>query len=325
MPQAIFCQTYCSCYVFYTKLALHLTCLYAWLLTSNYMSKLTHSVYIAVFSLIIVLTTFYLIYTGFSYYNTSLEERYFHADHLLKKPSGDLGHGLGIIGSALILIGVFSYMLRKRNRSLMRIGVLSNWLEFHIFLCTLGPILILFHTAFKFGGLVAISFWSMVAVFLSGIIGRFIYLQIPRTIEGRELSLNEIKEMKGDIGNILNESYHLDEESYQLIVDSTKKKVELYQNNAISRFILKYREDKSTLSKVKAALRKNGLSGKDYRKLISLVKNEISINRRIDRLVTMQNLFKYWHVAHLPFALVMLIIMIIHVVVTVAFGFRWIF
>ena len=73
---------------------------------------------------------------------------------------------------------------------------------FHIFLCTLGPILVLFHTSYKFGGLVVISFWSMVAVFLSGIIGRFIYIQIPRTIEGRELSLNEIREMKSDVCNL---------------------------------------------------------------------------------------------------------------------------
>jgi len=55
------------------------------------------------------------------------------------------------------------------------------------------------------------------------------------------------------------------------------------------------------------------------------VKNEIKINRRIDRLNTMQNLFKYWHVAHLPFALVMLVIMVVHVIITVAFGFKWIF
>jgi len=58
---------------------------------------------------------------------------------------------------------------------------------------------------------------------------------------------------------------------------------------------------------------------------VGLVKHEIALNRKIERLVTMQNLFKYWHVAHLPFALVMLVIMIIHVAVTVAFGFRWIF
>jgi len=39
----------------------------------------------------------------------------------------------------------------------------------------------------------------------------------------------------------------------------------------------------------------------------------------------LRKLFKYWHVAHLPFALIMLIIMVIHVAVTLAFGYRWIF
>jgi hypothetical protein len=55
------------------------------------------------------------------------------------------------------------------------------------------------------------------------------------------------------------------------------------------------------------------------------VRNEISLNRKIDRLLFMQNLFKYWHVAHLPFAIIMLIVMIIHVAVTIVFGYRWIF
>ena len=76
-------------------------------------------------------------------------------------------------------------------------------------MCTLGPILVLFHTAFKFGGIVSISFWSMVAVFLSGIIGRFIYIQIPRTIEGRELSLSEIKNSKTDTISVIKEEFNL--------------------------------------------------------------------------------------------------------------------
>jgi hypothetical protein len=58
---------------------------------------------------------------------------------------------------------------------------------------------------------------------------------------------------------------------------------------------------------------------------MALVKNDITLNRRIERLDTMQNLFKYWHVAHFPFAVVMFIIMIIHVGVTILFGYRWIF
>ncbi len=73
----------------------------------------------------------------------------------------------------------------------------------------MGPILVLFHTAFKFGGIVAVSFWSMVAVFLSGVIGRFIYLQIPRSIEGRELNLYEVKEMRSNVAGIVRNSYIL--------------------------------------------------------------------------------------------------------------------
>jgi len=165
----------------------------------------------------------------------------------------------------------------------------------------------------------------MVAVFLSGIIGRFIYIQIPRTIEGRELSLNEIKDMKTDLGAVLNESLKLDEESYKIIVDSVNKKVELYHKNILVRMYRKYSDDLNTIRRVKAVLKKNSVSKVQQKQVLALVKNDISLNRRIDRLVVMQNLFKYWHVAHLPFALVMLIIMIIHVGVTLVFGYRWIF
>ena len=218
------------------------------------MSRTAHIIYLALLSVIVVITLILPLYSGFSFYNTSLEERPFHVDYQSLKPSGIIGHGLGIIGSLFMIIGVSAYMIRKRMRSLSRIGLLKYWLEFHIFLCTMGPIMVLYHTSFKFGGIVAVSFWSMVAVFLSGIIGRFIYIQIPRTIEGRELSLNEVRNLEGD----------------------------------------HYKDQKS-------------------------------LERRIKRLARMQELFRYWHVAHLPFALVMLVIMIIHVGVTIAFGFKWIF
>jgi pheromone shutdown protein TraB len=243
----------------------------------------------------------------------------------LLKPSGTLGHGLGIAGTIFMIIGVSSYMARKRFRFLLRLGILKHWLEFHIFLCTLGPILVLFHTSYKFGGLVAISFWSMVAVFLSGIIGRFIYLQIPRTIEGRELSLNEVRGLKGDVAGTIKNSYNLDEESYNIIVDSIKKKFELYHKNGIVRYLRKYSDDRRSIRSVKNVLKKNNLPKTECNKVLALVKDDITLNRRIERLDTMRNLFKYWHVVHSPFALVMLIIMVIHVAVTIVFGYRWIF
>jgi len=289
------------------------------------MSKTAHRIFLSILVAIVFCSLIFLINKGMTYYGLSLEERVYHPDHDVLKPSGMLGHGLGIVGTLAIIIGVSSYMARKRYRFLSRIGILKHWLEFHIFLCTLGPILILFHTAYKFGGLVAISFWSMVAVFLSGIIGRFIYLQIPRSIEGRELSLNEVRGLKSDVAGLIKNSYNLDDESFIIITESIKKKFELYHKSAVVRYIRKYLDDRRSVKSVKTVLKKAGLPRNEYNKVIALVKDDIMLNRRIERLETMQNLFKYWHVVHSPFALVMLIIMVIHVSVTILFGYRWIF
>ena len=206
-----------------------------------------------------------------------------------------------------------------------RTGLVKHWLEFHIFLCTLGPVLILFHTAFKFGGLVAVSFWSMVAVFLSGIAGRFIYLQIPRSIEGRELDLNEVRSMKSNLTEILKSSYGLDEASYGKIVESIEKKTEISSRNLLVSLIRNYNDDRKSVHSVRRELKSINIHGNDYRKIVSLVRTDIKLSRRIEHLDSMKNLFKYWHVAHLPFALVMLFIMVIHVGVTILFGYRWIF
>jgi len=289
------------------------------------MSETAHKIFISILVAIVLITLIGLTYKGISYYSTSIEERFYHSDNNLLKPSGILGHGFGIVGSLLIIIGVSTYMARKRYRFLSRLGILKHWLEFHIFLCTLGPLLVLFHTAYKFGGLVAVSFWSMVAVFLSGIAGRFIYLQIPRTIEGQELSQNDIRAMKTDIAEVLMGSYHLDQEYFNLITDSIKKKVELYKSNIFVRFFNNYSDDRKTIRQVKDVLRKSLIPRNEKRQIIVLIKADLKLNRKIEHLSTMQNLFKYWHVVHSPFALIMLIIMIIHVGVTIAFGYRWIF
>lgn len=284
-----------------------------------------HRLFLGIMVLVVGFAFIFLLINGMEYYRTGLEERAFSPDHDTLKPSGFTGHGLGIFGSLLIVIGVTSYMARKRYRFMSRTGLVKHWLEFHIFLCTLGPILILFHTAFKFGGLVAISFWSMVAVFLSGIAGRFIYLQIPRSIEGRELELNEVRAMQSNLTEILRNTSSLDGVSYREIAESVQKKTESPARNLLVSLLRSYKDDRRAVKSVRDLLKRNNLQGKDYRKIVSLVKSDIRLSRRIERLDRMKNLFKYWHVAHLPFALIMLLIMVIHVGVTILFGYRWIF
>ena len=207
------------------------------------MSPTAHRIYIGTLSSIVVVVTVFLFYKGISYYSTPLEERFYHPDHDWFKPSGLFGQGLGVIGTLLILLGVFSYIARKRYKFLSKLGRLKYWLEFHIFLCSLGPVMILFHTAFKFGGIVSIAFWSMVAVVASGIIGRFIYVQIPRTIEGRELSLNELHEMRADVDRMLKNSYGLNEVDFATLVGSSPER-EKQKGNLLMQMFRKYLKDK---------------------------------------------------------------------------------
>jgi hypothetical protein len=89
--------------------------------------------------------------------------------------------------------------------------------------------------------------------------------------------------------------------------------------------ITKYANERKSLQAVKKILKRNRIPKAEYKQLISLVKEDLIMSRKIELLDTMQNLFKYWHVAHMPFALVMLVIMIIHVGVTLVFGYKWIF
>lgn len=275
------------------------------------MKKSVHITYIAVMVAITLAVTLYLFYIGFTYYNTSLEERFYHPRHNWFKPSGIYGQGLGIIGTLLILFGVTVYIARKRYNFLAKQIRLKYLLEFHIFLCTLGPILVLFHTAFKFGGIVSVAFWSMVAVVLSGVAGRFIYNQIPKTIEGRQMTMNELKEMKTDLAVVLHQKFNLESNTLDIISDLMSE-----ENTTDNRKKLGY---------LKKVLNRKDLPKSDRKSIIKMVRSEILLSKKIARLQTMQRLFKYWHVAHMPFALVMLVIVVIHVGVTLAFGYKWIF
>lgn len=258
---------------------------------------------------ITIIAALYLSYTGYTYYNLPLEERFYHSRHNWFKPSGVYGQGLGIIGTLMILFGVSIYIARKRYNFLSKTIRLKYLLEFHIFLCTLGPILILFHTAFKFGGIVSIAFWSMVAVVLSGVIGRFIYIQIPRTIEGRALTLKEVKNLKTDLDAVIDEQFKIDDQTKQMIASIANDEKPSYKH----------------VKQLKKELSRKKISREDQNYIVKLVKDDVVLSGKISRLEMMQKLFKYWHVAHLPFALIMLVIVIIHIAITVAFGYKWIF
>jgi hypothetical protein len=292
------------------------------------MNKNLHTIYVGLFFLIGIAVISLLGYNGYSYYQLPLSERHFNAQHDVLKPSGYWGHAFGIIGTLMMLFGVVIYMIRKRSKRWFTFGYLKHWLELHIFLCTVGPILVLYHTAFKFGGLVAVSFWSMVAVVLSGVIGRFIYVQIPRSISGQELSMRELNDMSLELRNKLQSALGYNGNNMLLLKLETVSSPSQYEGiNAFTSFPFIFRnyfQRREIISLIKGQL-KDSLPENERSEIIVSAKDRMIIARRIGLLSAMQGMFKYWHIVHLPFAITMFVIMLIHVAVTILFGYRWIF
>ena len=102
-------------------------------------------------------------------------------------PAGALfGHLLGILGFMLMLITEILYSIRKRSQT-ARWGSMASWLQFHIFTGLIGPYLVLLHSSWKFNGLAGATTLLTIIIVISGFIGRYIYTQIPRALDGAEI------------------------------------------------------------------------------------------------------------------------------------------
>ncbi|TFG97071.1 MAG: hypothetical protein E4H13_11430 [Calditrichales bacterium] len=276
-----------------------------------------------IFSAILV----YYIYDGWSYYLADLTARPRMDSHLNLKPGGMRGHGLGMVGSFMMLL-LLLYSLRKRTNMLKWLGSVPSWLEFHIFLGIMGPLLVILHSSFKLNGIVSLSFWSMIAVALSGVLGRYIYAQIPRGIQGNELSLQEVETMNQQLNRILREKFSLDD----------------YQLKRLQSIGMQWDESKQSLTRVLMAILLDDflfiikrpflrrrikkivrMSGRDLKEIQMLSRQKVVLQRRLTLWQRIHKIFHNWHIIHKPFAVIMYLIMIVHVTIAILFGYRWIF
>jgi hypothetical protein len=231
-----------------------------------------------------------------------------------------VGHSYGIAGAALTMAGVAGYSLRKRWRALGNVGKLKHWLQVHIFCCTLGPFLILLHTSFKFGGLVAISFFSMVLVVASGVFGRYVYVRIPKTVNGRFQTLEEIRAERDRIAG----SIQVQSGVPQIEVLSMTRPAA--SASALSALWANLRLEAGNRKRINAMKRRmlaQGVAPRTIASLAESMQRQAQLERQLVFLQPFHRLFRYWHVFHLPFAIIMFLILAVHVGVAIAFGYGW--
>ena len=264
--------------------------------------------------------------SGLDYYLLPLDDRAYSDLAPLFAPTGLVGQGMGIIGTAMVTIGVLGYTARKRIRFLAKAGALSHWLQVHIFLCTLGPFLVLLHTTFKFGGLVSIAFWSMAVVVASGIFGRYVYVRIPKTINGRFLTMDGVADRVRGLTREIAVGTGLKLEEIETFLETgaavprpaglmgalTMAVREDFRQRKEVRGLRRFLQDRQVPQHLRGPV-------------LTLVDEQRRLRRQALLLQPFQRMFRYWHVIHLPLASVMFLVLGVHVTVSILFGYTWIF
>ena len=262
----------------------------------------------------------YFLATGLSYYLTPVHERARHPDYWTLKPGGSLGLQFGAAGLVMMTV-MHLYSARKRIKLMRGLGPLRNWLNGHILLGILGPLFVVLHSSFKVGGLIAISFWAMVAVALSGIFGRYLYLQIPRTRAGEELSLAEVEKQDRELTRRLKEEFAADEAWLAAVEKAAAPRPARGLPGAL---VMMLGDDTGVTGRVKVPPPPN-VPPEVAREVAAIVAQKRVLKRRIAMWDQVHRLFHYWHVIHKPFAVVMYLFVVLHVVVATmtGYGFGW--
>jgi hypothetical protein len=260
---------------------------------------------------------------GFAYYLTPVKVRGYVAAHAVLRPSAPVGQMFGVIGTVFMLVP-FLYMARKRSRG-KGVGTTRGWLEVHLFCGIVGPVLVTFHTAFKFNGFVSAAYWSMMAVMLSGFVGRYLYVRIPRSIRGTEFTRAEL-DSRAD-------ALHLElltTAGGTLLLDKIGRleRAAAPADTRLSWIGLLFGEFgvRRKLTSLAHDVRRSAFPPAQQEVLIQVATERVLLLRRVAYLQRTKSAFGLWHVFHLPLVYLMLAITVLHVGVVLYLGyvpFRW--
>lgn len=238
-----------------------------------------------------------------------------------------LGYWLGIFSAACMVI-LLIYPLRKRLKFLSFIGATRDWFRNHQVLGIIGPIAALYHCNFYLGSMNSrIALYSALVVAGSGIVGRFIYTKIFRGLNGRKASLKELASKMHDdfpesaknlvfLPELMNRVAEFDSHvlsppksifdcfslPFKLIIATRR---EQWRLAAFSR--RKIMVESIYSEQVQADRRKI------QRVIRRYIARHLSQVRQVAEFTAYQRLFALWHKVHLPFFILLVITVIVHV------------
>jgi hypothetical protein len=265
----------------------------------------------------------WLLVAGLPYYRLDAAQRAQSPLHAWLKPNGQIGILYGYAGTLAILV-LATYSARKRWGFLRRLGVLRRWLNVHIYCGIMAPAFITLHSSFKMHGAIALGYWAMICVMLSGFVGYYIYSQIPRALAHGEDAAGVLHRETEALEAELQQRFRMQPQQLQALREAVEV-AGAERRGLLSSLMFLLREDlKWALGRGPADVPGLAHVGRrNRRRLRRLLRERARIERRQAFLRQTQALFAYWHAIHKPFAILLFVTMALHIGIAVWLGYAW--
>jgi len=228
------------------------------------------------------------------------------------------GYWLGIIGGVLMLL-LLTYPMRKHMKAMRRLGNIKHWFRVHMIFGVAGPVAILFHSTFSLGSLNSnLALFTMLAVAISGLIGRFLYSRIHMGLYGQRATLPLLRQELADDRLAL-----ADLDPDQAIADRLSR---------LEETVIRKRNILAALVHMPLVTVHISITRYQIRKKLDHAANELGVNRSVRRqyrrilkeytralrravhLNAYEQFFSLWHIVHMPMFLLLILAGITHVV-----------
>jgi hypothetical protein len=265
---------------------------------------------------------------GVTYYLSAPAARVRHPLHALLRPSGLVGQSAGIIAFAIFMF-LWLYPARKKWKRLAFTGSVGKWLDVHITSALVLPLLLGVHAAWHSDGIIGLGMVAMLVVIASGVVGRYLYTRIPRARTGVELSRDEVSAARLDLLQRLADTTGQPVAALELMLapgeDAEARGLVAAFRRMITNDFTRRRRRRDLRQRWAALQGSDGrsLAGRALDEAVALADREMALAQQARMLDATHRVFRFWHVAHRPFAVTALVAVVIHIAVVVSLGATW--
>ncbi|MCA9552504.1 MAG: NAD(P)-binding domain-containing protein [Myxococcales bacterium] len=270
-----------------------------------------------------VVTVAALAVKGWDYYVLSEEARWDSPMHDAWRPAGDVGHGIGVVAS-MVMLSNFLYPMRKRLGFLKGAAPINRWLTFHVFVGLLSPAVIAFHAAFQSNNLIATgTFFSLLVVVGTGLVGRFVYGLVPRAdgrVVAREVLEEEMRRLLDRAGTRILRS--MNPSALERSVHALEPRFD--HKSSVAGLFFRY---PAALVAEQFRLwnqRRLYADPADYRDYAETSRLLFRLKFQLELYEALRRFLGWWRILHVTLALLLVVIMGAHIGVALYLGYGWI-